>query len=42
MKGSSIEEEEVEIRKCRRGSRVEIRNEEVKGWKSSTKKEAPP
>ena len=32
IKGSSIEEEDIEIRKCRRRSRVEIMNEEVKGY----------
>ena len=43
MKGSSTEKEDIEIRKCRRRSRVEIMNEEVKVWKSPSKQqEAPP
>ena len=35
IKGSSIEEEEIEIRKCRRRSRVEIMNKEMKVRTSS-------
>ena len=35
MTGSSIEEEYVVIRNCRRISRVDIINEEVKRWTSS-------
>ena len=43
MKGSSSEEEEIGIHKCRRRSRVEIMNREVKGWILSSKQEkAPP
>ena len=43
MKGSSSEEENIGIRKCRIRIQVEIMNEEVKGWTSSSKKqEAPP
>ena len=43
MKGSSSEEEDIGIRKCRRRSRIEIINKEVKGWKSSSKQqEFPP
>ena len=43
MKGSSSEEEDIEIRKCRRRSLVDIVNEEVKGWTSASKQqEAPP
>ena len=42
MKGSSSEEGEIRIRKCRRRSRVDIIHEEVKGWTSSQKKQAAP
>ena len=43
MKGSSSEEEEIGIHKFRKIIWVGIMNEEVKGWKSSSKKqEAPP
>ena len=43
MKGSINEEEEIGIHKCRIRSRVEIMNEGVKIWTSSSKKqEAPP
>ena len=43
MKGSSNEEEDIGIRKCRRRSRVDIINREVKVWTSSSKQqEAPP
>ena len=37
------EEEEIGIRKCRRKSRIDKYNEEVRGWKSSSKNpECPP
>ena len=43
IKGSSSEEEDIEIRKYRRRIRFEIINKEVIGWTSSSKKqEAPP
>ena len=43
MKGSSSEEEDILIRKCRRRIRFDIINQEVKVWKSSSKQqEAPP
>ena len=43
MKGSSSEEEEIGIHKCRIRSRFYIINEEVKGWTFSSKQqEAPP
>ena len=43
MQGISSEEEEIVIRKCRRRSRFEMINKEVKIWTSSSKKqEAPP
>ena len=42
-KANSREEEEIGIRKCRIISRVDIINEELKGWTSSSKQqEAPP
>ena len=37
------EEEEIGIRKCRRKSRIDKYNEEVRGWTSSSKNpECPP
>ena len=43
MTGSSSEEEGIVILKCRRRSRVDIINEEVKGWTySSNQQETPP
>ena len=43
MKGSSREEEEIGIFKCRKRIRVEIMNKEVKKWTSSSKQlEDPP
>ena len=42
MKGSSSEMEEIGIRKCRRRSRVDIINDEVKGRKSSLKQQEAP
>ena len=42
MKESSSEEEEIGIRKCRRRSRVDIINEELKGWTSSPKQQEAP
>ena len=43
MKGSSSREGDIGIHKCRRRSRVDNINEEVKGWTSSSKKhEASP
>ena len=36
---SSSEEEEIGIRKCMRRSRVDIINEEVKGWTSQSKEQ---
>ena len=43
MKGSSSEEVNIAIRKCRIIIRVDIINEEVKGYKYLSKqKEAPP
>ena len=42
MKGISSEEEQIGICKCRRRSRVDIINEEVKGWTSSQKKQEAP
>ena len=42
-KESISEEEEIGIHKCRRKNRIDKINEEVKGWKSSFKKqECPP
>ena len=37
IKESISEEEEIGIRKCRRESRIDKINEEVKGWTSSSK-----
>ena len=42
MKGSSSEEEEIEIRKCKRRIRVEVMNKEVKGWTYSSKQQEDP
>ena len=42
MKVSSSEEEEIVIWKCRRRSRVDIINEEVKGWTYSSKQQEYP
>ena len=42
MKGTISEEEEIGIPKCRRRSRVDIINEEVKGRTSSSKQEEVP
>ena len=43
MIGSSREEGDIGISKCIRRSRVDIINEEVKGWTSSSKQqESPP
>ena len=42
MKESRSEEEEIEIRKCRRRSRFDIMNKEVKGWTSSSKQQEDP
>ena len=42
MKGNSSEEEEIGIRKYRRISRVEIMNEEAKGWTPSPKQQQDP
>ena len=42
MKRSSSKEEYIEIRKCRRRCRVDIINEEVKVWTSSTKQQEYP
>ena len=39
MKVISSEEEDIGIRKCRRRILVEIMNEEVKGWTSSSKQQ---
>ena len=41
-KESISEEEEIGIRKCGRKSRIDKFNEEVKGWKSSFKKQEYP
>ena len=38
-KESNSEEEEIGIRKCRRKSRTDKINEEVKGWTSSSKQQ---
>ena len=42
VKVNSSEEEDIGIRKCRRRSRVDIINEEVIGWKSSSKQQKYP
>ena len=42
MKGSSSEEEEIEIRKFRRIILVDIMNVEVKGWKLLSKQQEDP
>ena len=42
MKGSSSEYEYIVIHKCRRRSQVEITNEEVKVWTSSSKQQEYP
>ena len=42
MKGSSSKEGDIGIRKCRRRSRVDIINEDVKGWTSSSKQQESP
>ena len=42
MKGSSSEQKEIEIRKCRRRIFVDIINEEVKEWTSSSKQQEDP
>ena len=42
MRGRSCEEEEIGIRRCRIKIRVDIINEEVKGWTSSSKQQQYP
>ena len=41
MKEICSKDEDIGIRKCRIRSRVEMMNKELKGWTSSSKKEAP-
>ena len=42
VKGSSIKEGKIRIRKCRRRGRVENMNRQVKRWKSSLKQQKYP
>ena len=42
MKEINSEEEEIVIRKCRRKTRIDKINEEVKGWTSSSKQQEYP